>query len=690
MSRTRSCCRSRTMAWGPRTRPRSSASWAAATAWSGCASAWSCTAGCCRQGAARAAASRCACACPRARWCRHEHPRPARRRPGADTRRLPDDPRGRGGHRGRGRVRRRHAGARQRQALLAGRGADGHPDARDGRHRGHAANRRRGRRCGREGADADHLRPRRVRLRRAARRRERLSPEGRAGRSARGRDPAGGSGRSPAGAVRHATAHRGVLALPARPQRAPGRGRRADAARGRGVPAAGTRDVERGDRGPADRLRDDREDPRGADPDEARGARPGAGRGARLRVGCGGTGGRVVSAAVSKMRREGLPETAVETFAHYERLLREGDQGTLPESELEPVSDLPNADSLPSGDGAPLDRAVVLKLNGGLGTSMGMTKAKSLLEVKEGLSFLDVIVRQILWLREKRGARVPLLLMNSFATRDDTLAALERYPELAVDDLPLDFLQGRVPKLLEDTHEPVSWPADPALEWAPPGHGDVFTSLAGTGLLDQLLERGYRYMFISNSDNLGAVLDTRILDWFAGEGLPFLSELTDRTEGDRKGGHLARRRSDGGLVLRETAQTPDEDREAFEDVSRHRFFNCNNVWVDLRALERTLDERGHVLGLPMIVNRKTVDPTDPSSPAVVQLETAMGAAIGVFDGAGAVHVPRGRFAPVKTTSHLLVVRSDAYELAEDWTVRLAPGRDAAPIVELSDEFKMMA
>jgi UTP--glucose-1-phosphate uridylyltransferase len=391
-----------------------------------------------------------------------------------------------------------------------------------------------------------------------------------------------------------------------------------------------------------------------------------------------------VSAATEKMRAEGLSEAAVETFAHYERLLRKGDQGTLPESELEPLSDLPDPEHLPAGDGAALGQAVVLKLNGGLGTSMGMTKAKSLLEVKEGVTFLDVIVRQVLWLRERHGATVPLVLMNSFATRDDTLAALEGYPDLAVDRLPLDFLQGRVPKLLEDGHEPVSWAADPALEWAPPGHGDVYTSLDGSGMLDELLERGYRYAFLSNSDNLGAVLDPRILDWFAGEGLPFLSESTHRTEGDRKGGHLARRRADGGLVLRETAQTPDEDRQAFEDVSRHRFFNCNNVWVNLRALRGTLDERGHVLGLPMIVNRKTVDPTDPSSPAVVQLETAMGAAIGVFEGAGALRVPRSRFTPVKTTSDLLVVRSDAYRLSDDWTVSTA--RDKPPVVSLDPEY----
>jgi UTP--glucose-1-phosphate uridylyltransferase len=388
------------------------------------------------------------------------------------------------------------------------------------------------------------------------------------------------------------------------------------------------------------------------------------------------------------MRAEGLPEDAIETFAFYEQKLREGDMGMLPESEIEPLDELPNADDLPDSDGSSLEQAVVLKLNGGLGTSMGMTKAKSLLEVKEGSSFLDIIVRQVLHLRERHGARIPLLLMNSFATRDDTLAALERYPDLQVDDLPLDFMQGKVPKLREDNLEPVEWPAAPNLEWAPPGHGDVYSSLRTSGMLERLLEQGYRYLFLSNSDNLGAVLEPRILDWFAHEGLPFLSESTERTESDRKGGHLARRRADGRLVLRETAQTLDEDVDSFEDISRHRYFNANNIWIDLRALERTLYERGGVLGLPMIVNRKTVDPSDSSSPAVVQLETAMGAAIEVFEGAGAIRVPRARFAPVKKTDDLLVVRSDAYALGEDFTVRLA--RESPPLVKLDPHhFKLV-
>ncbi len=398
-----------------------------------------------------------------------------------------------------------------------------------------------------------------------------------------------------------------------------------------------------------------------------------------------------MSAATDKMREAGLPEIAVETFARYERRLREGEGGMVPEADIEPLADVLPVDSLPAGDESALDRAVVLKLNGGLGTSMGMTKAKSLLEVKDGLSFLDITVRQVLGLRERHGARIPLLLMNSFATRDDTLAALERYPKLAVDGLPLDFLQGRVPKLLADGYEPVSWPSDPGQEWAPPGHGEVFAALAASGLLAELLERGYEYVFLSNSDNLGAVLEPRILGWFASEGLPFVSEVVDRTEGDKKGGHLARRRSDGRLLVRETAQVLEADQAAFEDVSVHRYFNCNNIWLNLRALERALAERDGVLELQLIVNRKTVDPRDSSSPEVLQLETAMGSAIGVFDDADAVHSPRGRFVPVKKTNDLLVVRSDAYRLADDWTLAPAPGRGPEPpLVELdSDHYKLL-
>ena len=389
-----------------------------------------------------------------------------------------------------------------------------------------------------------------------------------------------------------------------------------------------------------------------------------------------------------------MDDLAERTFKHYYDQLVAGEKGLLPESSIEPVTELPDFDDLPEAGSEvrdALDRTVVLKLNGGLGTSMGMTRAKSLLEVKDGLTFIDVIARQVLELRKRSGARLPLVLMNSFYTRDDTLAALGRYPELAAD-VPPDFEQGKVPKLDAESLAPVEWPDDPDLEWAPPGHGDLYTSLVTSGMLAELRSHGYEYAFVANADNLGATLEERILGWFAREELPFLMEVADRTGADRKGGHLARRRDGGGLVLREIAQTPEDDLDAFQDVRRHRFFNTNTLWVNLRALESLMDEREGVLGLPMIVNRKTVDPADPSSPKVIQLETAMGAAIDVFGGAAAVRVPRSRFAPVKTTDDLLVLRSDAYELTGDAQLRLARHRGDAgpPLVSLDpDHFKLL-
>lgn len=381
------------------------------------------------------------------------------------------------------------------------------------------------------------------------------------------------------------------------------------------------------------------------------------------------------------MRREGLGGAAIRTFEHHLRKLVAGHPGTLPESEIEPITDLPDADHLPDAE-APLDATVIIKLNGGLGTSMGMGRAKALLPVKDDRTFLDLIAEQVLHQRAMTGARLPLVLMNSFATRDDSLAALAKYPSLAVD-VPLDFVQNKVPKLEAEHLGPVEYEPDPSLEWAPPGHGDLYTALVTSGMLDRLLDRGYRYAFVSNSDNLGAVLEPRILAWMAARGAPFVMEVADRTPSDRKGGHLARRRGDGGLVLREIAQTPEADLAAFQDIERHRYFNTNTLWLDLQALRDLLDAEG-VLDLPMIINRKTVDPRDASSVEVIQLETAMGAAIAVFEGAAAVRVPRERFSPVKTTSDLLVLRSDAFAVDFDHAVHLSSQRASRmpPRVEL--------
>jgi UTP--glucose-1-phosphate uridylyltransferase len=390
--------------------------------------------------------------------------------------------------------------------------------------------------------------------------------------------------------------------------------------------------------------------------------------------------------ARAKMKDAGVDPVAIDTFAHYYRLLEHGETGMIPESTIEPLEMESLADVEVPDDVAAdaIRQTAVIKLNGGLGTSMGMDRAKSLLCVRRGLSFLDIIARQVLHLRNEYGATLPLLFMNSFRTSADTMAALERYTDLPVAGLPLEFLQNKEPKLLAADLMPAAWPKDPDLEWCPPGHGDIYTALRGTGLLGRLLDAGYRYVFVSNSDNLGAVPDTRVAGWFAQSGAPFAIEAVRRTPSDRKGGHFARRTSDGRIVLRESAQTLDSDKEALADLDRHRYMSTNNLWFDIQAMVDALDARGGILGLPLIRNVKTLDPADKSTPEVIQIETAMGAAIEVFEGARTIEVGRDRFIPVKTTDDLLVLRSDVYDLGTDFS--LDQVIDEVPYIDLDDDF----
>ncbi len=393
-------------------------------------------------------------------------------------------------------------------------------------------------------------------------------------------------------------------------------------------------------------------------------------------------------AAKQKMLAAGYSEEAVRSFAGaYERLVR-GESAMIATDELEPAGEVPLLDELPEpGDPAVLDRFAVIKLNGGLATTMGLQRPKSLIEARDSHSFLEIIIGQTLALRRRYGVRLPLVLMDSEATQAETLAALAGHDELAVEGVALDFLQSMIPKLDAESLAPISWPQAPALEWCPPGHGDVYGALRRSGMLAALLERGFRYAMISNADNTGATLDPRIAGHIAAQQIPFLMEVVEGTEADRKGGHIARRRADGQLVLRETAQTPPKDEESFRDYRRWRFYNTNSLWVDLQVLAETLQQRDGVLELPLIVNRKTVDPREPDSPAVIQLESAMGAAIASFPGAGLLCVPRTRFVPVKTTDDLLVLRSDVYSLTDEMLVQALPERPGnLPFVELDKRF----
>jgi UTP--glucose-1-phosphate uridylyltransferase len=303
------------------------------------------------------------------------------------------------------------------------------------------------------------------------------------------------------------------------------------------------------------------------------------------------------------------------------------------------------------------------------------------------VTFLDVIAGQVLAARARTGARLPLIFMNSFRTADDTRAHLSRYPELEVPGIPADFLQNRVPKLDAATLAPVEWPPDPEHEWCPPGHGDIYPAMYDAGIIADLLRAGFRYLFVSNADNLGATPDARVAGWFAGSGAPFALEVSRKTPADIKGGHLVRRNWDQQLVLRESAQTHPEDLHHTLDIEKHRYFNTNNIWVDLEAISAELDRTGGIIELPFITNHKTVDPSDPQSPAVIQLESAMGSAVGVLPGAAAIEVGRERFLPVKTTDDLLLLRSDVFELTPDYRLHAVAKQ---PHIKLSKHYRTIA
>jgi UTP--glucose-1-phosphate uridylyltransferase len=373
-----------------------------------------------------------------------------------------------------------------------------------------------------------------------------------------------------------------------------------------------------------------------------------------------------LTAFISKMENEGLPPLVIDTFTYYFHKVIKGETGLLYDRDIKPVvpdeiEDFFNlSDCIKSGVKA-YDQTVRIVLNGGLGTSMGLTGAKSLIKIKAGKSFLEILIRQA------QNSKIKLALMNSFNTHDDTLAAISRL-KLSTD--PITFLQHKFPKILQKDLSPAYWIENPRLEWNPPGHGDVYTALLTSGMLDKLLEDGIIYAFISNSDNLGARLDESLLGYFVTHQYPFMMEVAEKTPADIKGGHLARHRN-GRLILREAAQCPKNELDAFQDIRRYRYFNTNNIWINLKALKRLFDKQ-KMITLPLILNPKTLDPRNENSPRVYQIESAMGAAISLFEGASAVKVPRARFYPVKTCNDLLIVRSNCFVYSKDETLQINP------------------
>ena len=380
------------------------------------------------------------------------------------------------------------------------------------------------------------------------------------------------------------------------------------------------------------------------------------------------------------MKQEGLRDEVIRTFDVYYQKLANGEKGLISEDEIKPPSEKNLIDYQQIkhlSRTSLLKNTVVIKLNGGLGTSMGLSKAKSLLPVKNNLNFLDIISRQVLTLRSISGYNVLLLFMNSFNTEADTLKYLEKYPDLSKQDFPLSFLQNKFLRIRQDNLLPYE-NKERKLMWNPPGHGDIYTALGD--LLGKMIAKDYRYAFVSNADNLGAVVDTSIPAFMEDNTIPFVMEVCLRSPMDKKGGHLCEDKS-GQLLLREIAQCPEKDLPVFQDIDYYKYFNTNNLWIDLRALEWHIMSNEGLMLLPLIVNPKIVDGTP-----VYQLETAMGSAISLFNNSKALVVSRERFVPVKRTNELLALWSDAYELNEQYQIVLRRGVEKAPVIELDEQY----
>eukprot|EP00245_Coleochaete_scutata_P013499 TRINITY_DN550_c0_g1_i1.p1 TRINITY_DN550_c0_g1~~TRINITY_DN550_c0_g1_i1.p1 ORF type:complete len:476 (+),score=140.20 TRINITY_DN550_c0_g1_i1:170-1597(+) len=346
-----------------------------------------------------------------------------------------------------------------------------------------------------------------------------------------------------------------------------------------------------------------------------------------------------------------------------------------------PYGELAQVSEAPAETKALLDKLVVLKLNGGLGTTMGCTGPKSVIEVRSGATFLDLIVTQIKALNEQYGSSVPLVLMNSFNTHEDTLEIVKKYDGEAIE--VVTFNQSKYPRIVVEDFTP--WPAKGNKEkaaWYPPGHGDVFPALVNSGVLDKLLKEGKEYVFIANTDNLGSTADLKILKHLVEHKNEYAMEVTDKTLADVKGGTLIT--YEGKIQLLEIAQVPDAHVPEFKTIEKFKIFNTNNMWANLNAIQRLVE--ADALQMEIIPNPKEVDGVK-----VLQLETAAGASIKFFDNAIGVNVPRSRFLPVKTCSDLLLVQSDLYEIVDGALVRNpARANPANPAIDLSSEFKKVS
>jgi len=295
-----------------------------------------------------------------------------------------------------------------------------------------------------------------------------------------------------------------------------------------------------------------------------------------------------------------------------------------------------------------LSKLCVVKLAGGLGTTMGCKYPKFMMKVNESDSFLDIVVGQIKQLQHKYNVKIPLLLMTSFHTHLYAEKLCEQYSGIEI----ILFKQHCYPRIFYDTHYHLTNKYEGNKCYYPPGHGDIYYVMKESGVLDNMIGRGKQYMFVSNIDNLRATVDTVILKHIVNNNIDFGMEVVTKTDKDVKGGTLIH--YNNTIKLLEVAEVPDEHIDEFKSIDKFTVFNTNNIWMNLDKVKQLVDD--DMINSEVICNVKVVD-----GDKIIQLETAMGAAMQFFDNAIGIHVDRSRFMPVKTMEHLkMLIESGEY------------------------------
>lgn len=283
-------------------------------------------------------------------------------------------------------------------------------------------------------------------------------------------------------------------------------------------------------------------------------------------------------------------------------------------------------------------RVAVLLLNGGMATRFGGI-AKGAAKALADRSFLDLRLSQVADVAARYQTKIPVVLMNSFATDVATKEHLEQHKFFGLPKDQIFYAPQGVSIRLTPDGEPFAEP-DGELSLYAPGHGDLPWALERSGVGNELRKRSIDVVFVSNVDNLGCTLDPVLVGMHVGSKNPMTAELVDRVAGDTGG---APAKVDGVDQLVEGFRLP-----ASFDPNTLVGFNTNTFYFDWRALDARIE-----LGFYPV--QKTVAGTK-----VVQFERIVGE-LSKHVACGYVLVPRdqekGRFLPVKTPDDLQALQS---------------------------------